>query len=207
MNDNYSLIKGAALPRTQQAFQRIRDERRERILDAAAAVFADKGIAATKVGDLAEAAGISHGLLYRYFPSKEDVYVELLERTVQAAVRRVQIALDTSWSPWEKLRGVTEQFLRGMTEEPIYYRIFSQALALSGRVRQAIEKLEDLRDTLREIIVSGQAAGQVVDDDPDRLVLLYLGCLFGLAAGAGLSSRRLAPHFPDANAVLRMLEA
>lgn len=52
--------------------------RREQLLDAALRVFAGKGVAGASVKDIATAAGVTPGLLYHYFPSKEAVVVALL---------------------------------------------------------------------------------------------------------------------------------
>ena len=195
------------MPRTKEAFQHIRDESKQHILSKAAKVFASKGLASTKVSDLAEAAGISQGLLYRYFDSKEGVFAELLERAVDGATQRAQAVLEGPAAPWDKLCRLTEQFLKGMYQEPVYYHLFSQALALPGRVREIIGELKYLTESLRGLIVEGQAAGQVAKRDPDELVLLYLSCLYGLAAGAGFFSRTARAHFPDAEAVLQILKS
>ena len=48
-------------------------DKRRVILDAAVRVFASKGYHTSRVGDIAEEAGVAHGLLYHYFPSKEQV--------------------------------------------------------------------------------------------------------------------------------------
>ena len=56
----------------------------------AAALFAERGLGATKITDIAEAAGISQGLLYHYYPSKEAIYVELIRA---ALVREELIAI------------------------------------------------------------------------------------------------------------------
>ena len=48
-------------------------DKRSLILDAAVRVFARKGYHTSRVGDIAEEAGIAHGLLYHYFGSKEEV--------------------------------------------------------------------------------------------------------------------------------------
>ena len=195
------------MPRTKEAFQQIRDESKQHILNKAAVVFASRGVANTKISDLAEAAGISQGLIYRYFDSKEDVFIDLLERAVRGAVQRAQAALELPGTPWDRLVRLTEQFLRGMSQEPVYHQIFSQALALPGRAREVIKELGALRDALRQLIIDGQADGQIVKRDPDQLVLLYLCCLYGLAAGAGFYSRALMAHFPDAENILQILKA
>ena len=194
------------MPRSKEAFQHIRDERKEQILNISANVFATKGLASTKIEDLAEAAGVSQGLLYRYFTDKEDVFIALLEQAIKGAVQRAQDSMNYTGTPLEKLRWLTEQFLQGMTEDPLYFQLFSQAMALSGRVHETIRKLETLVKILHELITEGQSAGEVAKRDPDQLVLLYLSCLYGLAAGRGFYSRALNEHFPDVEAVLQILK-
>lgn len=56
-----------------------KEERREDILRAAAGVFVKKGYRPTSIDDLVEAAGISKGLFYVYFPSKQQAFIELVE--------------------------------------------------------------------------------------------------------------------------------
>ena len=195
------------MPRTQEACQLIRDERKEQILRSAAEVFERNGLANTKISHLAEAAGISQGLLYRYFANKEEVFAELMEWATRRAIRQAQDALERSGTPWEKLSWLTEQFLQDMVQKRMYYQLLSQSLALSGKVREIVEGLEALAKALRKLIIEGQTAGQVAKRDPDQLVLLYLSCLYGLAAGMGLRYDRLEAYIPDAEAVLHFLKA
>uniref|UniRef100_UPI00114CEC9E helix-turn-helix domain-containing protein n=1 Tax=Thermogemmatispora onikobensis TaxID=732234 RepID=UPI00114CEC9E len=67
------------MPRSEQANQQIRDERRRQILHVAAEIFARRGLAETRISDIAEASGISQGLIYRYFSSKEELFKVLIE--------------------------------------------------------------------------------------------------------------------------------
>src|SRR5258707_11028498 len=92
------------MPRTEQAYERIRDERREQVIQAAAQVFARKGLADTKIADIAAAADISHGLVYRYFKSKEEVFAAVVERAVQGINRVAQEALQQPGTPLDQLR-------------------------------------------------------------------------------------------------------
>jgi AcrR family transcriptional regulator len=195
------------MPRTEQAFQQIRDESKQHILDTAAAVFAQKGLAATKISDLAEAAGVSQGLLYRYFTDKDDVFVALLERAVNGVNDIAQTCLKQAGTPLDRLRWLTEQVLQGMSEGPVYMQLISQAMALSGRAQATIWKMDTVVIILRELIVEGQTAGEIANRDPDQLVILYLGCLYGLAAGKSFSIPWLNEHFPVADAVLQILKS
>ncbi|HXT37750.1 MAG TPA: helix-turn-helix domain-containing protein, partial [Chloroflexota bacterium] len=72
------------MPRTAAANQQIRDAQRARIVEAAWTVFAQKG-RATTMADVAAAAGVSYGLAYRYFASKEALYQALIEESLQAS--------------------------------------------------------------------------------------------------------------------------
>jgi AcrR family transcriptional regulator len=163
-------------------------------------------MANTKVSDLAKAAGVSQGLLYRYFTDKDDVFIALLERAVNGVIDYAQTAIERTGTPLKKLHWLTEKILQGMKENTAYIQLFSQALALPGRVRVTIWKLEALGNIVRELITEGQNVGEVVKRDPDQLVFLYFSCLYGLAAGKSLKIRWLNKHFPEAEAVLQILK-
>lgn len=64
-------------------------DRPQEILDAALTVFVTKGFAATKLDDVAAAAGISKGLLYRYFNNKAELFKEVIRQTLVATIRDV----------------------------------------------------------------------------------------------------------------------
>jgi AcrR family transcriptional regulator len=69
------------------------EERKEAIVRAALPLFARKGFAATTTKDLAKAAGVSEPLLYRHFPSKEALYLEIQNsscRTVDPLMKRLR---------------------------------------------------------------------------------------------------------------------
>ncbi len=195
------------MPRTQEAFQQIRDSSKQNILDRAADVFVEKGLANTKVSDLTQAAGISQGLLYRYFADKDDIFISLLERVINGVTDYAQDADKIDGTSLEKLRWLTEKILQGMSEEPIYFQLFAQAIALPGRVRETLEKLVIVIKILRQIIIKGQKVGEVVNRDPDQLLLLYLGCLYGLGAGKSYTTSWIDEHFPTSEAVLQILKA
>jgi AcrR family transcriptional regulator len=194
------------MPRTEEANQKIREDRRKSILDASTIVFARKGLAAAKVEDITEVAGISQGLLYRYFDSLEDVFAALIERAVQHMVGRAQAVMGTPQSPWDKLLDLTTQFLNGISKEPGYYLLFSQAFALPGRVHEIIHGMVDLQRAIRDVVVEGQTAGQMCSGDPDRLAILYLACLYGLAGGVAIANRSVLAHYPEADDLLRFLK-
>jgi AcrR family transcriptional regulator len=62
------------------------EERPRQILDAAFEVFAERGLASARLDDIARRAGVSKGTIYLYFPSKEDLFREVVRTTVGDAV-------------------------------------------------------------------------------------------------------------------------
>lgn len=70
----------------------LQERRRGEILDAATAVFAEHGFAAADVQEIADKTGVGKGTVYRYFPSKEELFLA----TVDHGMRRLKTAVDTS---------------------------------------------------------------------------------------------------------------
>jgi AcrR family transcriptional regulator len=66
------------MPRTKEQFEEIRKSSKQKILDAALEVFAKEGYHSSSVGAIAKTAGISQGLMYNYFKSKDELLHELM---------------------------------------------------------------------------------------------------------------------------------
>jgi AcrR family transcriptional regulator len=90
--------------------RRVADRPRE-ILDAALTVFVAKGFATTKLDDVAAAAGISKGLLYRYFDNKAELFKEVIRQTLVTTIRDVGDRARTSHSALAALDIFLEQLI------------------------------------------------------------------------------------------------
>ncbi|HSI50434.1 MAG TPA: TetR/AcrR family transcriptional regulator [Ideonella sp.] len=66
--------------------QRRKDARPQELLDAALALFVEKGFAATRSDEVAQRAGVSKGTLYLYFPSKEDLLKAVIQQTLATEI-------------------------------------------------------------------------------------------------------------------------
>jgi AcrR family transcriptional regulator len=200
------------MPRTEEANQRIREERREQILDTASRVFARKGLAGTRIADIATEGEMSQGLIFRYFASKEEVFAAVVEKALQSATSLAQAALQQPCSPLEKLRWLLQISLSGMWRKPDYALVILHALdseATPQEIRELV--LEQANRTLqlyRQLIVEGQEAGEVVEDDPDLLTLAFAACIQGISSGVLYLPRTLGIDGPpDPEIVLRILKA
>src|SRR3954462_7337217 len=102
----------AAPPKSQPTRKRLSaEDRREAILDSALEVFSRRGYNGSSIDEIAQAAGISKALIYEHFPSKRDLHVSLLERSVQEVFERLADAAATSDPGEVRLRAGVDAFL------------------------------------------------------------------------------------------------
>lgn len=100
-------------------FRRRKDDRPEEITRAALAAFAEKGYAATRVTDVAKRAGVSKGLLYLYFRTKEELFKAVIKSVVTPRLDALQKAIDqTDLSAEEYLRGPFLDLARQLPKSP-----------------------------------------------------------------------------------------
>src|SRR5258708_12390540 len=159
---NYSFIQkgGSEIPRTEEANQRIREEQRAKILDAARKVFARKGMAAT-MADVAAAAEVSQGLAYRYFASKEALFHVLVEQSVQSGIAGIQRIPQMPGTPRERLGFLVSAAWEGRREHPEIYQLMYQVLddeATSDAIRELIRsQAHTYQNVLSHLILDVQA--------------------------------------------------
>lgn len=204
----------ATMPRSPQDNELIRAARREEILGAAGRVFAKKGFAATKISDIAAEAGLSHGLLYHYFRSKDEVYAGLVDEIVERSPLRSAAALDAGSGPLERLRALVALLLARTAERPELAVLFSQALlgeslppATRQRLlRQGWSTYERIVELVRAAQHRGEAAG---DERAEELALAIVAMLRGLGTMRFFVRSRPAPAealpVVSADTVLRVL--
>src|SRR5689334_25392266 len=89
--------------RTNPRWRRLPEERPRQILEAALAVFGERGLAGARLEDIAKRAGVSKGTIYLYFPNKEELFRSMIRQTVIAAIEQGERELDRG-SPTAQLR-------------------------------------------------------------------------------------------------------
>jgi AcrR family transcriptional regulator len=191
------------VPRTEAANRRVRDEQRARILDGARAAFARRGMAAT-MADVAAAAGVSQGLAYRYFASKD----ELFRALVADAMRTDDLQVVVSGTPGARLEQLLTRLLEFRRDHPDMFQLLHHVLSDTGTPPDVVELVwrrgARFAALLRQLIVEAQTTGEVAADDPDELVVAVLATLDGVTRFVVDHPDR-RKHFPDPRIVLRML--
>ena len=108
MSESSLTSRKAKKPAKVAANGRRSGDKRERILKAAVKVFAKSGFYATRVSEVAKAAGVADGTIYLYFKSKDELLVSLFEDRVERLLAFMREELPKHETAPAKLRGVIE---------------------------------------------------------------------------------------------------
>ena len=200
------------MPRTEEANQRIREERKEHILSISAQVFARKGLVGTRVADIATAGNMSQGLIFRYFASKEEVFSAVVERALQGSADLAQMALHQPLSPLGKLRWLVDRSLSEIWSKPEYSLVIHEALNsedVPKNVRElAIEQGKRSLQIYQQLILEGQQVEEIVQENVATLTRVFVACLQGLTLEIlRLPSLLGVEGPPDPEVILRLLKA
>jgi AcrR family transcriptional regulator len=114
--------------------------RREALLDAAATIVASDGVAAVTMDTVAEAAGVSRPLVYRYFPASGDILAELYARELTEHDAKLAVELQTAATFEDNVRALIRVWLETFGERGAVVGPLFRAEAIADRVRQETRK-------------------------------------------------------------------
>jgi TetR/AcrR family fatty acid metabolism transcriptional regulator len=153
-------------------------------LDAAVRVFARKGFHASRVGDIAEEAGVAHGLLYHYFRSKDEV-LETIFREAWELLATDTDRIESSGVPLrEQLRRFARIYLGSWLMTPDLIAVLVREIARSPAVGNQIEEVRGVLHSLQRMIETAQERGEVrADCDPRLAAWTVYGALEEILTG------------------------
>jgi AcrR family transcriptional regulator len=132
---------------------------RERLLAAARSVFARSGFHGASVEEIASAAGFSTGALYSNFDGKEDLFLVLMEREIEAHAREIAEAVRERASMSERATGGARQWMTMIEREPEVVLLFMEFWAYGVRDAQVRPKVAarfaQMREVLTRLIADG----------------------------------------------------
>ena len=154
--------------------------RRPQLLEAAAGVIAERGIAATRIADVAERAGTSAPAVLYWFKSKDELLAEALTIQEERFYSELTQRMDAFSSPRGKLR----LMLATSADEydwTLWMELWTRALrdSSSGSARSRLD--ERWRSQIAAVIREGQRAGEFGEADPDDVALVLASLIDGLA--------------------------
>lgn len=175
------------MARNPQQNEQARETRMEQIRNEALRQFALKGLAATRIQDIARGVGMAQGLLYHYYPSKESIYIDLVKDALDKAIEASLALKATDTSAQKKISIALRELFHTieMSER------FAQTCCLIAQMADIVppgeekELIEKKRKApykiVADIIRQGQSEGCLVKGEPDELSLLFWSTVNGLA--------------------------
>lgn len=125
-----------------------RQVRRDKIIEAAERVFSDKPFDQVSIRDVAREAGISHALIYRYFPDRQALFVEAFLLGAEKIVGFLGRLVDENAGG--NIDKVTEKFLKYMIENDRYFRMMTHFMLDGSLSDEALERLNFMERRLFE---------------------------------------------------------
>ena len=158
--------------------------KRRLILDAAVRVFATRGYHTSRVSDIAEEAGIAHGLLYHYFSSKEEVLETVFRENWSELLRAFARIEASEATPLEQLAAIAKILLRAWRERPDLVRVMVREVARSPQLQGQVDEIREGFQLIQRVIERGQADGSFRDDvDPRLASWIFYGGLEEILTG------------------------
>lgn len=118
-------------PRTKEQFEEIRKESKAKIIKAAVALFAEKGYASTSISQITKDAGVSKGLIYNYFESKEDLLRQMVLGLFDEIMPRFDFK-NLKKLTREKFIELTDVSLDIVYEDPHRWRLYTSIFTQPG---------------------------------------------------------------------------
>ncbi len=158
--------------------------RQEEILIQAAKLFAERGYDKTDTTLLAETVGVGKGTVYRYFPSKRQLFLAAADRVMRMMRERVDARMARIDDPLERITAGVHEFLGFFGEHPQFVELLIQERALfRDRTRPTFIEhremnVERWRAFYRDLILQGRVRDIPVDRITDVLGSLLYGTIF-----------------------------
>lgn len=162
------------------------------ILKAAKKVFRNKGFLKTTMDEIAYEAALSKPTIYKFFPTKEDLYFSLLIPEMEDCLRKMEdlnmhLQLNMFNSGVTLVKSIINVFYSKYIEDPDSFRIgqlFQQAgmvWSLDGKTEDSLRALaRNIMGEMRSLFDNAVSSGLVRDIDRFRLVDIMIGAIFGI---------------------------
>lgn len=176
------LTRPAAKKPSGPKFRRRAEARPDEILDAALAVFTEKGFDAARVDDIAARAGLSKGAVYLYFDSKEALLRGLIDREVAPAAHRLRALAEAGGRDPKATLTLVVAVATELLNNPGMFATPKLVLSVAPRFREIAEfyrkrVIDEAIDAIATLHKHGVKAGAFRDVDSDTVARMIMGPL------------------------------
>jgi AcrR family transcriptional regulator len=152
-------------------------EKRTRIIDTAAKLFAKKGFENTTTRDICKATGMSHAMIYYYFDDKESLLYEILDEILSEGLRAIKKIDRSSKSLKEKLAAITDVYARYHVVKIDKMKVFvhEQKSLKPEHKKKVVEYQREYLDILVNILKGLKQENQIVNLDTKAAAFTFFG--------------------------------
>ena len=174
-------------PRGRELNEHMRDEALSKITHAALEAFAEYGYHGTTMKRIARASGLSYGLVYHYFPSKERIFRHLADFALDSSLEAMRGMMDAPGNAWDKITRYSAMLVKNALtgESALYFLIMLQAMTQGKGIPGLLSHIEKRTaayfDAFTPVIAQAQKSGDARSGDPQVLAAAYFSFIQGLA--------------------------
>lgn len=165
----------------KEAFKSIPTEKRERILGAAARLFAERGFSRTDVAEIASQAGVAKGSMYNYFSNKAELYFHVCRDGMERSRQAVYGELRADWDIYRQIQHIFRNGVAFVQSNPEYVRLYLN-VSSSGMENFAdkltLEVEKHTADHLKNLLREGIKGGHVRPDLNVSLAAFLINSLY-----------------------------
>lgn len=182
------------------------DDTRQRILQAAAQVFADQGYARATTRALAAAAGVNEVTLFRHFGSKENLFAAVIDAYAAPALT-ASLEAQLSGDYRRDLLTMAHQVLEVMLERRDAVRLMLCESAHFPELREVLaQNPRQLRQALARYLERQMARGRVRPGHAEAMAQAFWGMFFAYAIGLGILAEPVQPELSTADLVTQFVD-
>lgn len=161
------------MPRDQEQYDEIRKQKKHLILDTALELFAENGFHATSMSQVAKKAGVSKGLAYNYFESKQDILDEIIKTGFDSIYSHFDLNHDGILTKEEFEYFIRKSF-QVINENRKFWKLYSGIIMQSNLAETVMEKYGDRSQKIFQILNHFIATMGSKDPEGDLLVISSL---------------------------------
>ncbi len=172
------------------------EETRRRILEAAREAFASQGYQATGVAEICQRAGVTKGAFFYHFPTKQALFLALLEEWLTQLDRYMQAERARGSTVAQSLYAMADMLRLGLTQGrdylPMFLEFWLQAARDPAVWQATIEPYRRYRAYFTDLYRQGMTEGSLRDSDPELMALVTVSLALGLLLQGLMDSESVA---------------
>ena len=157
------------------------EDKKKVLFDCAKELFATKGFKDTNVADITKQAGFSVGTFYNYYPSKDKLFVEILEQETAALMKRIMMIVNLDDDPIKLIKQLLALNMEGMLSNPILSQWYNpdvyNKIERVFREENGLHAVDFLYRDFYKLVQKWQAEGKMRSDIRSEMIMAIFGAI------------------------------